>query len=320
MVIGRNEGERLIRCLKSLQGQAARVVYVDSGSTDGSVAAARALGHTVVELDLRTPFTAARARNEGFGCLLAAEHDLRYVFFVDGDCEVVDGWLSTAAEFLGAHPDYAIVWGLRREKFPEKSIYNLLCEIEWQDYPLGETVACGGDAVARIEAIRQVDGFRPDLICGEEPEMCVRLRKEGWRIYHLQTPMTIHDAAIYRFSQWWKRMMRGGYGFAQGAALHGAPPERHAVLQTRRAWFWGLGIPLATLCLLPFLDSWAVLILSVYPLQLLRLSALGKRPSMRENCARAAHLVFSKFPEALGQLKFHLDRIRGAQSHLIEYK
>jgi GT2 family glycosyltransferase len=321
VVIGRNEGERLVRCLQSVRRQANHVVYVDSGSTDGSVASAQGLADLVVELDPRVPFTAARARNEGFQrILLEAGHDIRYVFFVDGDCEVVDGWLRIAVQFFEAHPDYGVVWGLRREKFPERSIYNLLCDIEWQDYPFGEVGACGGDAVARIEAIRQVGGFRAELICGEEPEMCVRLRKAGWRIYHLETPMTLHDAAMYRFGQWWKRTMRTGYSFAQGAALHGAPPERHGVRETWRAWIWGLAIPLATLCLAPFLGRWALLVLIVYPIQLLRLSALRPRRSARENWLRAAALVLAKFPEMFGQLKFHIDHFQRVQSHLIEYK
>lgn len=44
IVIGRNEGQRLIDCLGSLLGQVRRVIYVDSGSSDGSVEAARARG------------------------------------------------------------------------------------------------------------------------------------------------------------------------------------------------------------------------------------------------------------------------------------
>jgi len=320
VVIGRNEGERLVRSLESVRRQADCVVYVDSGSTDGSVAAAQELANAVVELDMRIPFTAARARNEGFQRLLEAGHDTRYVFFVDGDCEVVDGWLRTAVQFLDAHPDNSLDWARRREKFPERSIYNRLCDMEWQDYPLGETSACGGDAVARIEAIRQVGGFRADLICGEEPEMCVRLRKAGWRIYHLETPMTLHDAAMYRFGQWWKRAVRAGYAFAQGAALHGAPPERHAVRETWRAWIWGLALPLATLCLVPLLGRWALLLLIAYPVQLVRLSALRPRRSARDNWLRAAALLLGRFPEMLGQLKFHVDRFRRVQSGLIEYK
>jgi GT2 family glycosyltransferase len=295
VVIGRNEGDRLVRCLESVRGQAGSVVYVDSGSTDDSIAAARRLTNAVVELDMHTPFTAARARNAGLERLLEVGQALRYVFFVDGDCEVADTWLHTALQFLSAHPDYAIVWGRRREKFPERSIYNLLCDLEWQDYPLGETTACGGDAVARIEVIRSIGGFRADLICGEEPEMCVRLRKAGWRIYHLETPMTLHDAAMYRFGQWWKRMMRTGYAFAQGAALHGAPPERHYVRETWRVWIWGLGIPLAALCLAPLLGFWALLVLIVYPAQLIRLSAMRPRHSNSENWLRAAALLLGKF-------------------------
>ncbi len=320
VVIGRNEGERLRRCLESVKGQAACVVYVDSGSTDESLVSGRTLADAVVELDMNRPFTAARARNEGFQRLLDLKEALTYVFFVDGDCEVVEGWMDKARRFLMEHPDFAVVWGLRRERYPEKSIYNLLTDIEWLDYPLGETKFCGGDAVARIDAFRNVKGFRADLICGEEPEMCVRLRQAGWRIYHLETPMTLHDAAIYRFGQWWTRMLRGGYAFAQGAAIHGGPPERYAILETRRAWFWGLGIPVIALILAPIFSWWALLALIPYPIQLIRLAMRGPRPSARDNWLRAAALLLGKFPEMFGHVKFHIDQIRRSQSRLIEYK
>ncbi len=319
VVIGRNEGERLNRCLTSVLNVAAAVVYVDSGSTDGSVALSKNLGVTVVELDLRDPFTAARARNEGFRKLLEIRPALDYVFFVDGDCEVVAGWLEKGTRFLEQHPDVAIVWGRRRERYPERSIYNMLCDVEWWEFPLGEVKACGGDAVARVVAIRQVKGYRPDMICGEEPEMCVRLRQAGWRIWHLSDDMTLHDAAMYRFSQWWRRMLRGGFAAAHGAALHGAPPERHFVLETRRGWIWGLCVPLVVALVALVVQWWALLLLLVYPAQVIRLALRGRR-STRENWWRAAALVMGKFPEMLGQLKFVLDRHRRVTSRLIEYK
>src|SRR5947209_19431049 len=96
VAVGRNEGERLRRCLASLQGQSAALVYVDSGSTDGSVAVARSFGASVVELDTSVPFTAARARNAGFDRLMAEHPDLAYVQFVDGDCEVDPDWVGRA--------------------------------------------------------------------------------------------------------------------------------------------------------------------------------------------------------------------------------
>jgi hypothetical protein len=131
--------------------------------------------------------------------------------------------------------------------------------------------------------------------------------------------MTLHDAAMYRFSQWWRRMIRGGYGFAQGVELHGAPPELHWVREYRRAWFWGLWVPIAILALALVVGWWTLIAVIVYPLQVIRLGLRGTR-SPRENWWRGGALVLSKFPEMFGQLNFKLDKIRGVQAQLIEYK
>src|SRR5271154_4207050 len=88
VVIGRNEGERLIRCFRSLRRYVDAVVYVDSGSTDGSVAAAKEAGAVVVDLDMSRPFTMARGRNAGLAKLREVYPDLGFVHFVDGDCEL----------------------------------------------------------------------------------------------------------------------------------------------------------------------------------------------------------------------------------------
>ena len=101
-----------------------------------------------------------------------------------------------------------------------------------------EARAFGGDVMIRAAALENVGGYRDDLIAGEEPELCIRLRAAGWRIWRLPYEMTSHDAAMTRFSQWWRRAMRAGYAFAQGAHLHGASPERHWVWESRRAWLW----------------------------------------------------------------------------------
>lgn len=318
VVIGRNEGERLKKCLESVVGIAGWVVYVDSSSTDGSVEMARAMGVEVVGLDMCVPFTAARARNEGFRRLRELAPDLAHVQFVDGDCEVVAGWLEEAVAFLDAHRNVAVVCGRLRERYPERSIYNMLCDIEW-DTPVGEARACGGNALMRADAFEKVSGYRADLIGGEEPELCVRLRAAGWRIWRLDKEMALHDAAMTRFGQWWKRAKRSGYGFAEGASLHGAPPERHWVRESRSAWFWGLGIPVGVFGLALWWGVLALVLLLIYPLQIVRLAVRGRR-TPRENWWRAVFLVFGKFPEMLGQLKFLTHRCLGRQSRLIEYK
>jgi GT2 family glycosyltransferase len=318
VVIGRNEGERLKTCLRSVGHLAGRITYVDSGSADDSVGMARAMGIDVVELDAGIPFTAARGRNEGFRRLRVRAPNLAYVQFVDGDCEVTAGWIEKAAAWLDSHRDVAVVCGRRRERHPERSIYNMLCDIEW-DTPVGEAKACGGDALMRMDAFESVNGYRADLIAGEDPELCVRLRAAGWRIWRLGEEMTLHDAAMTRFGQWWKRCLRAGYAFAQGAHLHGASPERYCVRESLSAWVWGLGIPLVVSGLVFWWGAWALVLLLVYPLQVARLAVRSGR-SPRENWWRAWFLVLGKFPEMLGQLKFLYHRFVGARSRLIEYK
>jgi len=318
VVIGRNEGERLKKCLESVVGTVGRVVYVDSGSTDGSAEMARATGVEVLGLDMRVPFTAARARNEGFGRLREMAPDMAYVQFVDGDCEVADGWLEKAAVFLGDHEGVAAVCGRLRETYPARSVYNMLCDIEW-DTPVGEAKACGGIAMMRVGAFEGVHGYRADLIAGEEPELCARLRASGWRIWRLDEEMALHDAAILRFGQWWRRTFRGGYAFAHGADLHGAPPERLGVRESRSAWFWGLGLPLFAFVYTALIGPFGLVAFAVYPLQVARLALRGNR-SASENWWRAIFLVIGKFPEMLGQAKYILDRTLGCRTRLIEYK
>jgi GT2 family glycosyltransferase len=317
VAIGRNEGERLRRCLASLSAAAA-VVYVDSGSSDGSVRCAREHGADVVELDMGLPFTAARARNAGFSRLAELAPSVAFVQFVDGDCELDQEWPQVALAFLEARAEVAAVAGRLRERYPQRSVYNWLCDREW-DGPAGEVRACGGIAMVRAGAFTTVGGFRADLIAGEEPELCVRLRAKGWRIWRLEAQMALHDAAMARFSQWWRRAARAGYAFAQGAHLHGAPPERHWVWESRRAWLWGIWLPLGCLAAGLLLGPWGWAAWLIYPLQVLRQTVRNPGP-LADRATLALFQVLARFPEGLGQIAFLRDRLLGRSARLIEYK
>ncbi len=322
VAIGRNEGERLQRCLDSLVGRVERIVYVDSGSTDDSLQQARARGVDVVELDPSVPFTAARARNGGLECLLAVRPDIEFVQFVDGDCEVAEGWVKAALSEIRRHPDAAVVCGRRRERFPERSIYNRLIDMEW-DTPIGEAKACGGDALMAVDAVRSVGSFDSTMIAGEEPELCLRLRRKGYRILRIGAEMTLHDAAMTHFSQWWKRSTRTGYAYTLGAAMHGASTDRHWVRESLRILFWGAALPAVAVVLAWPTHGWSLLLLTAYPVSLLRLAAWRHRH--RDNSARRALLYagscsLAKFPQFFGQIQYVWQRLRRHTGALIEYK
>lgn len=323
VVIGRNEGQRLINCLQSLADNP--VVYVDSGSTDDSVASSRRLGVDVVQLDMSVPFTAARARNVGASALLEKYPELEYVQFVDGDCRVNLEWLRRAQQTLDQDATLAAVCGRRREVNPGASVYNLLCDIEW-DTPVGDADACGGDAMYRVKSLRGVGGFNEEFIAGEEPELCFRLRADGWRIKRIDHEMTQHDAAIHSFRQWWKRSQRSGYAYALGALEHGYDAtEPFRMKSCLSVLFWGGFIPLCgilfalikpAVALVALIAAYGVLWSKIYRHSYKR----HREFSRRDIAIYAGFVVLQKFPELVGMLQCGWQYMLGRKASIIEYK
>jgi GT2 family glycosyltransferase len=331
VVIGRNEGERLKRCLRSLIAQGAGpIVYVDSGSSDDSVAFSRSLGVIVVNLDTSIPFTMARGRNAGFEELSRRFPALRWVQFVDGDCEVNPGWIARARATIQARPEVAAVCGRRRERHPEASIYNRLADMEW-NAPTGEVSECGGDVLFRCPVMLEVGGFNPRMIAGEEPELCVRVRERGYKILRIDAEMTLHDAAMSRFSQWWTRAKRGGHSFAEGMAMHGRGKTRHNVRQTLSALAYGLVLPAVLGGALVFAPTGigfgplaAALLLVPAAYGRAAYGAYRQRRHQgdppRHAALYAAFCMLGKVPESIGVATYWLNRCRGRFSGLMEYK
>jgi GT2 family glycosyltransferase len=246
---------------------------------------------------------------------------LAWVQFVDGDCEMNPAWWHTAWSILHARPELAIVCGRIRERNPQCSVFTRLCDIEW-DAPTGEVSECGGTLLARIDALRQVGGFNPGFIAGEEPEMCVRLRQAGWKVLRSRDEMAWHEAGMTRFSQWWRREVRGGYAVAEGAATHGRRPDRHRVREVRRNWFWGLVFPLVAAALTALVGFQGLWLLGAYLLIPARTYRALRRRRMRPAAARlyAVFCTLGKFPQMLGQVHYWRGRLLARPSLLIEYK
>jgi glycosyltransferase involved in cell wall biosynthesis len=313
VLIGRNEGARLIAALESLRGTARQVVYVDSGSSDGSVAEAEARGATVVRLDMTRPFTAARARNAGFDAL----EDPQIVMFIDGDCTLVPGWLEAGRGFLDANPGVGMVTGWRSEIHRDASVYNQLCDWEWRR-PAGRILACGGDMMVRATLWRAVGGMNPQVIAGEDDEVCCRFREAGWALHRLPVEMTRHDAAMLRFGQWWARAVRTGHAFGQ---VHGLHPD-YFDGEVNRVLLYGLALPAIFLLGLAT-TPWVSLLAPLgYGANYLRTARGLRRQGLppREVRSHAALITLSKIPNMIGLARYHLRRLRGASMRIIEYK
>lgn len=327
VVIGRNEGERLRRCLASVIEHVEHVVYVDSGSTDASLPMARAMGIEAIELDMTIPFCAARARNAGYERLIQCHPQLRFVQFIDGDCELIDGWLSAAVTVLESQPEQAIVVGWLHERSPEVSIYNRLGDLEWNFAGVGEVDAVGGIFMIRCEAFERVGGFDPTVASGEEPELCQRLSRQGWRFLRLDRNMALHDLAMTRFSQWWKRQVRFGYGGMSVAERFRLPRFRRNNLRVRLWTGWLIAVLIA--CFLTAAGQFSdfgllpvLLLFSLWPAQLCRIALRTWRKGhpFDLSAAYAFFLMVSYWPQMAGQLLYWNDRSHKRAFRLIEHK
>ncbi len=323
VVIGRNEGERLMACLASTRSSGCVVVYVDSGSRDGSAERARPLCHAVVELDPARPFSAARARNEGSAALLAAQPQTACVQFLDGDCTLLPGWLAASTAAMQADAMRAVVIGPLQERRPEASVYNRMCALEWKSPPgdVSNFGALGGIMLVRAAMFTQLGGFNEDVIAGEDSEFGVRIGTAGLKITKIAEPMATHDADIHRFGQWWRRSVRAGHAIGQRFSLNGRGPLRDCARERRSVLVWGVSVPLLIVGLAPFTGGLSLLLAGGYLVLAQRIARYrkGQGDSAADAWLYARFVVIGKFAEAVGLLKFQLNSMAG-RYRIIEYK
>ncbi|MGP9790648.1 glycosyltransferase [Roseinatronobacter sp. NSM] len=315
ILIGRNEGERLIRSLACATRHARHVVYVDSGSVDNSVAHARAAGAQVVELDPARPFSAARARNEGFAAL--GPDCAEFVHFIDGDCILAPDWPATALAFLQDHPQAALVHGHHREDAPDASVYNWLTDQEWKMAP-GPAAGGLGMFMGRAAAFAAVGGFRDGMIAAEDDELFLRLRAAGWQTWCVADVMSGHDVGLFSFRGWFRRMIRAGHSFSELGVLHPGAARASRL----RAVVWAGVLPvLALLGLLVWLPLVA-LVVALYALSLARLwrRCMAQGLPAGRAARAAALLMMCKFANLYGMATYWVRRFRRSDARIIEYR
>ena len=323
VVIGRNEGPRLASCLDRCALLDRPVVYVDSGSVDGSVALARQLGVSVVELDPARPFSAARARNEGFAALVSAHAAVSLVQFLDADCTLLPGWLDAAEASSRADPLRAVVIGPLQERHPDASVYNRMCSLEWKSPPgdLANFGSLGGIMLVRADVFSSVGGFDEQVIAGEDSG--IRRSRRGRRFQGHQDRRA-HGDPRRRHPQ--LRPMveaRGPCRACDRPAIQPARPRRRCGLRTRapeRA-FWGVACRRQYSCSRTATHGLSLLLAGGYAVLGQRIARyrLRQGDSRRDARLYARFVVIGKFAEAIGLLRFHLNKTAGKFT-IIEYK
>jgi cellulose synthase/poly-beta-1,6-N-acetylglucosamine synthase-like glycosyltransferase len=324
VIIGRNEGDRLRKCLASANAMHAgewktETIYVDSGSTDRSIEIAAAMGARVVVLSAEKP-TAAMGRNAGW-----REATGELILFLDGDT-VVDPRFATHAVREFAEPRVAVVWGHRREMYPEASVYNRVLDLDWI-YAPGWTAFCGGDAIFRRGVLEKVGGFDDTLIAGEEPELCNRIINAGFRILHIDRIMSGHDLAMTRFSEYWKRANRAGHAFAEvsGRFANTPHPLWRAEARRNRIHAYALAVAVLTgLCASLLMRSfWGIGAVGLFGAALTVRTAWNARwksDNWFTLLVYGVHSHFQQLPIFVGQMMFSRSRRRGKRIGIVEYK
>ena len=173
----------------------------------------------------------------------------------------------------------------------------------------------------RSRVFQELKGFSPMVIAGEEPELCYRLRQKGWKIHRLDHQMTLHDAAITHFSQWWKRAVRSGHAYAHGYALHGREKERYCLRDLLRIWIWIVVIPIFIVLSVLIFNSAFFFFFVVYFLYIVKITMdiNCKLNNMKYSFLYATFNLFGKIPQLIGQILFIIKFIFKRKFSIIEY-
>lgn len=305
VVIGRNEGQHLLRALGSVGAQAGAVAYADSESTDDSVALVRERFPATLVVEMRAAersLSPSRGRNEGYAALRQRLPELRYVQFLDGDCELDPRWLSVAAGHLQAHPDVGVVAGRLRERDRERNAFHRLADMEW-DQPPGEVNDMGGIMMVRVDTWERVGGQNPDIPAAEEREFCWRVIDAGWKVLRMAEDMALHDIDMASFVEWWTRSVRTGHAYAQGWWVH---RDRWHLRHLLSYVAYGAALPGAAVGGAPLTLGASLSLLAAYPRlwRKIEQDRLARGDAPDDARLYAAANVLGKLAGAMGVAKF----------------
>jgi glycosyltransferase involved in cell wall biosynthesis len=197
ILISKNQAWNISRLIESVLHSSAclrsrEIILVDSVSTDETVDLARRYPIDIVRLRPSQPLSPSAGRYIGY-----KRSRGEFVLFLDGDMELIPGWLEPALRTMRNKPDAALMLSSR--------VIELLPPNGTTFLPLPEEISfavprevprvsfvVGGAALYRRSVLEEVGTFNPYLKSDEEPELYLRIRHAGYRILQLDAPIVRH--------------------------------------------------------------------------------------------------------------------------------
>lgn len=215
IVIGRNEGWKLTKCLQSIFNtihyndlNQYEILYVDSKSTDDSIK--RVANFPKVKIfSITGNYNSAIARNIG-----AKESKGDALFFIDGDMEIQEDFLpfvysknvGLMYDFVtGQCIDYSYNYS---GKLLFKETYNKLDFIDEQKSTVG------GLFLIKRDLWFYVGGMKNKMQKSQDIDLAFRLAKQGFYLMKKNNLLAIHHTVAYYDKQrMWKMLLKGNHFF-----------------------------------------------------------------------------------------------------------
>lgn len=195
IIVARNEERNIVRCISSVLKATAslkdvEVLLVDSNSSDNTIEIAKQFPINIIRLKNGWQLSPSAGRFSGVNNTLG-----EYILIIDGDMELLDGWVDFALNYFMDHNKVAAVMGRHYDRYIQANMSYSSPQLR-NDYKYSDKVEkikyAFGSAIFRRSALLEVGNFHPYLRGEEEAEISYRLLKNGYELCILP-----HDAIFH---------------------------------------------------------------------------------------------------------------------------
>lgn len=227
VLITRNQAWNIARLIESvlkvtLCVPSVEIVLVDSASTDETIELARRYPVSIFRLKSGQRLSPAIGRYVGYN-----QTHGEFVLFLDGDMELLQGWLEPALNFMRATPRVGFVMSTSVVNLPRTPTQQSAASHENMSFtPPRESsrvpFVAGAAALYRHSVLERVGPFNPYLYSEEEPELCLRIRGAGYSVSLFDQPIVRHydDAPVALSNVLSRRSRNFHLGIGQAARFH----------------------------------------------------------------------------------------------------